>query len=106
MHTNFHSPAYALLRLALSQVPDDVEEQYQQVAGARVLLLDRSGNLHSIYRPSGSVGGERGDKSVELTGSYWDYLATLPSLVPHSKVAPIAILGLVSTAYLHAVLIK
>ncbi|KAF6251615.1 S-adenosyl-L-methionine-dependent methyltransferase [Scenedesmus sp. NREL 46B-D3] len=48
--------------------------------GARVLMLDDSGNVHSLYR-EGQV----------LTGAYWDCLALLPAVAP---AGPLAILGL------------
>ncbi|KAL2612309.1 hypothetical protein R1flu_024001 [Riccia fluitans] len=49
-------------------------------AGCRVLLLDDSGNVHSIYR-----------RHTAWTGSYWDEFATLPAVIPSG---PVAILGL------------
>ncbi|MEW5309654.1 MAG: hypothetical protein WDW38_001525 [Sanguina aurantia] len=52
----------------------------QQFAGARLLLLDATGNLHSVWR-----------EHEVLTGSCWDLLASLPALVPQG---PLALLGL------------
>lgn len=62
------------------QFPPDMD--VKEVAGARVLMLDHTGNIHSIYR----------EETVATGGLYWDYLAILPSLVPGT--APVAILGL------------
>ncbi|KAK1305290.1 hypothetical protein QJS10_CPB11g01915 [Acorus calamus] len=47
---------------------------------SRVLLLDSTHNIHSIF-----------NKGQKWTGSYWDDFATLPAIVPKG---PIAILGL------------
>jgi hypothetical protein len=58
-----------------------------ELSGARLLILDRSGNIHSLYRP-----GPPG-----LTKSYWDLLATLPALCPGSQT--MGILGLVSNTW-------
>ncbi|XP_031093641.1 uncharacterized protein LOC115998259 [Ipomoea triloba] len=49
-------------------------------AESRVLLLDSSGNVHSILH-----------KSKKWTNAYWDDFATFPAIVPKG---PIAILGL------------
>ncbi|XP_020084765.1 uncharacterized protein LOC109707699 isoform X1 [Ananas comosus] len=47
---------------------------------SRLLLLDNSGNIHSMIK-----------KENLWTGSYWDEFASLPAIIPHG---PIAILGL------------
>ncbi|CAN6463753.1 unnamed protein product [Victoria cruziana] len=47
---------------------------------SRILLLDPSHNIHSIYM-----------KETKWTGSYWDEFASLPAIVPSG---PIAMLGL------------
>lgn len=47
---------------------------------SRLLLLDATGNIHSIL-----------NKGSKWTGSYWDEFATLPPMVPRG---PIAIFGL------------
>jgi spermidine synthase len=52
-----------------------------EMRGARVLTLDDTSNLHSVYRPG----------LMHTTGAYWDALALLPALVPPG---PIALLGL------------
>lgn len=62
------------------EVPKDVVDPFKPFAGSRVLLLDHSGNLHSVW-----------SRDKVLSGSYWDYLAVLPSLVP---AGPIGLLGL------------
>jgi len=51
------------------------------LAGARILLLDKPGNIQSVYLPQ-----------KVLTDSYYDVFATLPPLLP--KGGPIGILGL------------
>ncbi|KXZ47892.1 hypothetical protein GPECTOR_32g505 [Gonium pectorale] len=62
-------------------VPESLGGGQQHVpAGSRLLLLDTTGNLHSLYHPD-----------RVLTGCYWDVLATLPSLVPPG---PLGLLGL------------
>ncbi|KAL3701934.1 hypothetical protein R1sor_019956 [Riccia sorocarpa] len=50
------------------------------LAGARVLLLDRFGNVHSVYH-----------EYRLLTDSYYDIFPSLPTIIPDG---PIAILGL------------
>mmetsp|Transcript_34936 Transcript_34936/g.48449 ORF Transcript_34936/g.48449 Transcript_34936/m.48449 type:complete len:350 (-) Transcript_34936:245-1294(-) len=51
------------------QIPEDAEVG---LAGARILLLDHTNNIHSIYKPGGDV----------LWGAYWDVLAAFPPLLP------------------------
>jgi len=51
-----------------------------EVCGARVLMLDHSGNIHSVYR-----------EDRAFTGAYWDELAVIDAIIPEG---PIAILGL------------
>eukprot|EP00249_Psilotum_nudum_P001241 c13613_g1_i1 orf=74-988(+) len=63
--------------ITILEVPKDVVSVY---SGSRLLLLDESGNIHSIYR-----------KDSSWTGSYWDQFATLPPIVPDG---PVAIFGL------------
>ncbi|KAG2450300.1 hypothetical protein HYH02_004807 [Chlamydomonas schloesseri] len=64
------------------QIPEDpAEPSHRPLAGCRILLLDSTGNLHSVYHPT-----------RPLTGSYWDVLAGLPSLVPAG--GPLGLLGL------------
>ncbi|KAF9587201.1 hypothetical protein IFM89_039590 [Coptis chinensis] len=50
---------------------------------SRILLLDSTHNVHSIYN--------KGEGVLKWTGSYWDEFASLPAIVPQG---PIAILGL------------
>lgn len=50
------------------------------LAGARILLLDKPGNIQSVYQPYKAI-----------TNSYYDLFACLPALLPHG---PIGILGL------------
>ncbi|MEW5309655.1 MAG: hypothetical protein WDW38_001526 [Sanguina aurantia] len=52
----------------------------ESLHGSRILILDNSGNVHSMWR-----------KHEHLTDSYWDLLACLPALVPKG---PLALLGL------------
>ncbi|XP_028083147.1 uncharacterized protein LOC114284450 isoform X2 [Camellia sinensis] len=92
------SHAVRCLALNLAQQDDDGDEQVEefQVVTAltsyyndivildtphsRMLLLDSSHNVHSIY-----------NKAKKWTGSYWDECASLPAIVPQG---PIAIFGL------------
>ncbi|CAM6126494.1 unnamed protein product [Calypogeia fissa] len=60
--------------LEVSRTADSV------LAGARVLLLDKPGNVHSIYQ-----------RYKVLTDSYYDIMAALPAIIPEG---PIGILGL------------
>ncbi|XP_010251725.1 PREDICTED: uncharacterized protein LOC104593530 isoform X2 [Nelumbo nucifera] len=67
------------------QVVSAVRSNYNEIVivdtpDSRVLLLDSTHNVHSIFR-----------KGQKWTGSYWDEFASLPAIVPHG---PIAILGL------------
>ncbi|XP_077223812.1 uncharacterized protein LOC143857277 isoform X2 [Tasmannia lanceolata] len=62
-----------------------ITSQYNHIVilenpNSRILLLDSTHNIHSIY-----------NKGHKWTGSYWDEFATLPAIVPQG---PIAILGL------------
>jgi spermidine synthase len=50
------------------------------LAGSRVLLLDKPGNVHSIYQ-----------KWRVLTDSYYDIMTTIPAVIPEG---PVGILGL------------
>lgn len=50
------------------------------LSGSRLLLLDRPGNIQSVYNPY-----------KVITDSYYDVFATLPPLLPDG---PVAILGL------------
>ncbi|XP_024538432.1 uncharacterized protein LOC9657542 isoform X3 [Selaginella moellendorffii] len=63
--------------IAILEVPRDSPSEF---AGARLLLLDQTGNVHSIYK----------EDSVWV-GSYWDEFSSLPPIIPRG---PIAILGL------------
>ncbi|CAL5327948.1 unnamed protein product [Camellia sinensis] len=93
------SHAVRCLALNLAQQDDDGDEQqveeFQVVTAltsyyndivildtphSRMLLLDSSHNVHSIY-----------NKAKKWTGSYWDECASLPAIVPQG---PIAIFGL------------
>eukprot|EP00879_Flechtneria_rotunda_P020406 GHRR01021469.1.p1 GENE.GHRR01021469.1~~GHRR01021469.1.p1 ORF type:complete len:226 (+),score=75.56 GHRR01021469.1:102-779(+) len=74
--------------IAVWQIPDGSSFP-PAIANARILTLDHSGNLHSIYRPG-----------QPLTGAYWDGLALLPALVPPG---PIAILGLGAGTIAHLI---
>jgi hypothetical protein len=70
--------------LQVVEIPPNAPPPLAALSGARLLILDRSGNIHSLYRP-----GPPG-----LTSSYWDLLATLPALCP-DRSQPMGILGLV-----------
>ncbi|KAL3677346.1 hypothetical protein R1sor_027294 [Riccia sorocarpa] len=59
---------------------EGAEDAPLHYAGCRILLLDDSGNVHSVYR-----------RHTAWTGSYWDEFATLPAVIPSG---PVAILGL------------
>ncbi|KAG2490193.1 hypothetical protein HYH03_011320 [Edaphochlamys debaryana] len=61
-------------------VPREHEGPFEAFAGSRLLLLDHTHNLHSVFRDD-----------TTLSGGLWDVLATLPSLVPPG---PIGMLGL------------
>eukprot|EP00798_Chlamydomonas_sp_ICE-L_P008117 gene8117-1365_t len=52
----------------------------QSMRGARILILDKSGNINSMYK-----------KETYITNSYWDYLATFPQFCSEGT---IGILGL------------
>eukprot|EP00242_Pyramimonas_sp_CCMP2087_P007153 CAMPEP_0198202770 /NCGR_PEP_ID=MMETSP1445-20131203/5984_1 /TAXON_ID=36898 /ORGANISM="Pyramimonas sp., Strain CCMP2087" /LENGTH=257 /DNA_ID=CAMNT_0043873851 /DNA_START=142 /DNA_END=912 /DNA_ORIENTATION=- len=55
------------------QIPDDNTEA---LSGARIMLLDHTNNIHSIYNPDGQV----------LFGAYWDALGALPPIVPKGTI--------------------
>ncbi|KAF8071132.1 hypothetical protein HT031_001214 [Scenedesmus sp. PABB004] len=74
--------------VAVYEVPD-TRHFPAEVRGARVLLLDSSGNLHSVYRAG-----------QPLTGAYWDALAVLPAWCPPG---PLAVLGLGAGTVAHLV---
>jgi len=63
-----------------------VEHSIRELKGSRILVLDQSGNIHSIYRP-----GMPSDQF--LTKSYWEFLATMPNFIPFNE-GTIGILGL------------
>lgn len=63
--------------ITVIDIPPDMPSEF---AGSRLLLLDESGNVHSIYKDD-----------CKWTNAYWDQFATLPPIVPEG---PIAILGL------------
>eukprot|EP00252_Welwitschia_mirabilis_P013753 TRINITY_DN3029_c0_g1_i1.p1 TRINITY_DN3029_c0_g1~~TRINITY_DN3029_c0_g1_i1.p1 ORF type:complete len:353 (-),score=72.70 TRINITY_DN3029_c0_g1_i1:131-1189(-) len=65
-------------KITILEVPQNMKDS--PFAGSRLLLLDDSNNIHSIYR-----------KEETLTGFYWDEFSSLPGIVP---AGPIAILGL------------
>eukprot|EP00798_Chlamydomonas_sp_ICE-L_P005702 gene5702-17598_t len=64
------------------EIPDcaNLDPTVEELRGFRVLLLDHSDNIHSMWR-----------KEAFLTKSYWDYMATLAHLSPPGC---IGILGL------------
>uniref|UniRef100_A0A5B6YUK6 S-adenosyl-L-methionine-dependent methyltransferases superfamily protein n=1 Tax=Davidia involucrata TaxID=16924 RepID=A0A5B6YUK6_DAVIN len=85
----------AALGLAEEEEDDDDEQDFQVVTAvrsnyndimildtpkSRMLLLDSTHNVHSIF-----------NKGQKWTGSYWDEFASLPAIVPKG---PIAIFGL------------
>lgn len=59
---------------------EGAEDSPSHYAGCRILLLDRSGNVHSVYR-----------RATAWTKSYWDEFAAFPAVIPDG---PVAILGL------------
>jgi len=60
-----------------------------EVAGRRVLLLDHSGNIHSIH-----------SEGRPFTTAYWDQLAAVEALVPEG---PIAVIGLGAGTVVHLI---
>ena len=68
---------------------DHLHPSISELRGARILVLDNQGNIHSIYREA-----QRGQ--LQPTRSYWDVQAAFPSLLPQAALErdPIAILGL------------
>mmetsp|Transcript_26647 Transcript_26647/g.47421 ORF Transcript_26647/g.47421 Transcript_26647/m.47421 type:complete len:348 (-) Transcript_26647:1036-2079(-) len=60
-----------------------------EVCGARVLMLDHSGNIHSVYR-----------EDQAFTSAYWDELAVIDAVAPEG---PLAILGLGSGTIAHII---
>mmetsp|Transcript_36340 Transcript_36340/g.102661 ORF Transcript_36340/g.102661 Transcript_36340/m.102661 type:complete len:331 (+) Transcript_36340:83-1075(+) len=68
-----YNPNIQILECPLVGVPPEV-------AGARMLILDFSGNPHSLYRQNDVV-----------TGQYWDELALVAAVAPPG---PLAILGM------------
>eukprot|EP00798_Chlamydomonas_sp_ICE-L_P031938 gene31938-8935_t len=68
--------------LQVLEIPDcaNLDPTVEELRGFRVLLLDHSDNIHSMWR-----------KEAFLTKSYWDYMATLAHLSPPGC---IGILGL------------
>jgi len=63
--------------------------EWRELRGARILVLDRSGNIHSIWRPNHF-----------LTKSYWDFLATMPAISPPGT---LGILGLGAGTVAHMI---
>ncbi|CAM6034050.1 unnamed protein product [Sphagnum compactum] len=63
------------------QVLEVARRAQHPLAGARILLLDKPGNIQSVYFPQ-----------KVLTDSYYDVFATLPPLLPEG--GPVGILGL------------
>jgi len=63
------------------QIPDhpNVDVSIRELRGARILVLDNSGNIHSIWKPGFS-------SDSFMTKSYWEFLATLPTLVPEGSI--------------------
>jgi hypothetical protein len=89
-----HSPDIRVM-----EIPD-TRAYPHQIRGGRVLYLDDSPNIHSVWHPderSGGGGGGASSKAdrVRATGAYFDVLATLPALLGTSPpTQPIVILGL------------
>jgi hypothetical protein len=89
-----HSPDIRVI-----EIPD-TRAYPNQIRGGRVLYLDDSPNIHSVWHPPEQGGRGRGSSSaaaVRATGAYFDVLATLPAFLnspPTPPKAPIVILGL------------
>ncbi|WIA11962.1 hypothetical protein OEZ85_012044 [Tetradesmus obliquus] len=81
-------PSTCNTNVSVWQIPNSPDFP-PEMRGARVLMLDESGNLHSVYR-----------EGQALTGAYWDCLALLPAVVPEG---PVAILGLGAGTIAHIV---
>ena len=56
-----------------------VDSSIRELRGARILVLDNSGNIHSIWKPGTS-------SDAFMTKSYWEFLATLPTLAPEGSI--------------------
>ncbi|KAH7442371.1 hypothetical protein KP509_03G085400 [Ceratopteris richardii] len=69
---------------------DIPRESSSPFAGSRLLLLDQSGNIHSIQK-----------EDTNYTNAYWDQFATLPPIIPEG---PIAIFGLGAGTSAHLML--
>jgi hypothetical protein len=85
------------------QLVADIQSPYNHIrvadvsprAGARLLLLDGPGNIHSLSFP------RRGDRPP-LTGTYLDAFATLPPLLPRPSLAVLGFgAGAAARALLH-----
>ena len=70
----------SVIRYNFVQVLEVSRRADHALAGCRLLLLDRPGNIQSVYNPYKVV-----------TDSYYDILATLPPLLPDG---PVGVLGL------------
>lgn len=69
-----------VIRYNFVQVLEIARRADHPFAGARILLLDRPGNIQSVYQPYKMI-----------TDSYYDVFASLPPLLPEG---PLGILGL------------
>lgn len=72
--------ALDVIRYNFVQVLEISRRADHALAGCRLLLLDRTGNIQSVYHPY-----------KVITDSYYDVFATLPPLLPDG---PVGILGL------------
>ncbi|CAM6091108.1 unnamed protein product [Calypogeia fissa] len=79
--------ATAYNQIVILEAPEKSTSQY---AGCRVLLLDNSGNVHSVY-----------NRNSVWTGLYWDEFASLPAIIPKGRVA---LLGLGGGTAVHLLL--
>lgn len=73
-------PDSNLLRYNFVQVLEVSRRSEHPLAGCKLLLLDRSGNIQSVYHPYKLI-----------TSSYYDIFASLPPIIPDG---PVGILGL------------
>ncbi|KAJ9510681.1 hypothetical protein QJQ45_027563, partial [Haematococcus lacustris] len=69
--------------IEVQQVPEDATApDIKPLAGSRLMLLDQTGYIHSVWKPE-----------PQITRSYWDLLACLPALTRPLE-GPLGILGL------------
>ncbi len=58
-----------------AQIPRNPPPELAPLAGTRIMQLDQTGNIHSVWPIDGGAGGH-----TRATNSYWDILAALPWL--------------------------